>query len=166
MLDDERRVRLYAVTAAGLTVAFQLAGKATRDALFLSTFGVAALPRMVIVSAVLSVVLTLGLTRVMARYGPSRLVPRLFWPSGPLLLIEWALVGPARSVAAVLFYLHFGGLGALLVSGFWALVNERFDPRAARGAIGRITTGASLGGLLGGILPERIGATLNLPAML
>jgi hypothetical protein len=166
MLADDRRVRLYAVTAAGLTVAFQLAGKATRDALFLSTFGVAALPRMVILSAVLSVALTLGLTRVMARTGPGRLVPRLFWLSGLLLLIEWALVGPARSAAAVLFYLHFGGLGALLVSGFWALVNERFDPRAARGAIGRITTGASLGGLLGGILPERIGATLSLPAML
>jgi ATP:ADP antiporter, AAA family len=162
----DRRAGLYAVTAAGLTVAFQLAGKATRDALFLSTFGVAALPRMLIASAVISVALTLGLTRVMARTGPGRLVPRLFWLSGLLLLLEWALSGPARPIAAVLFYLHFGGLGALLVSGFWALVNERFDPRAARGAIGRITTGASLGGLLGGILPERVGATLSLTTML
>lgn len=158
--------RPYAVAAAGLTVAFQLAGKATRDALFLSTFGVNALPKMLIVSAVVSVGFTLGLTRVMARTGPGRLVPRLFWLSGLLLLVEWALSGPARPAAAILFYLHFGGLGALLVSGFWALVNERFDPRAARGAIGRITTGASLGGLLGGILPERIGALVGLTAML
>ncbi len=160
------RAGRYAVTAAGLTVAFQLAGKATRDALFLSTFGVAALPRMLIASAIISVILTLALTRVMARMGPGRLVPRLFWLSGALLLAEWALAAPARPLAAVLFYLHFGGLGALLVSGFWALVNERFDPRSARGAIGRITTGASLGGLLGGILPERIGATLSLATML
>lgn len=156
----------YAVAAAGLTVAFQLAGKATRDALFLSTFGVLALPRMLMFSAIVSAGLTLGLTRVMARYGPGRLVPRLFWLSGVLLLLEWALTGPARPAAAILFYLHFGGLGALLVSGFWAVVNERFDPRTARGAIGRITTGASLGSLLGGILPERVGATLDLPAML
>lgn len=162
----DRHASGYAVAAAGLTVAFQLAGKATRDALFLSTFGVAALPRMVIAAAIVSVGLTLGLTRVMARSGPGRLVPRLFGLSGALLLLEWALAGPARPAAAILFYLHFGGLGALLVSGFWALVNERFDPRSARGAIGRITTGASLGGLLGGILPERVGATLNLPAML
>ena len=162
----DRRAGFYAVAAAALTVAFQLAGKATRDALFLHTFGVAALPRMLIIAALVSAALTLGLTRVMARTGPGRLVPRLFWLSGVLLLAEWALVGPARPVVAVLFYLHFGGLGALLVSGFWALVNERFDPRSARGAIGRITTGASLGGLLGGILPERIGATLSLTAML
>ncbi|HSB55642.1 MAG TPA: hypothetical protein VLD58_14880, partial [Gemmatimonadales bacterium] len=163
---SDRRAGLYAVVAAGLTVAFQLAGKATRDALFLSTFGVAALPRMLIASAIVSVAFTLGLTRVMARTGPGRLVPRLFWLSGLLLLGEWALSGPARPAAAILFYLHFGGLGALLVSGFWALVNERFDPRSARGAIGRITTGASLGGLVGGILPERIGATLSLTTML
>ena len=162
----DRRPQLYAVAAAALTVAFQLAGKSTRDALFLSTFGIAALPRMLIASAVVSVALTLGLTRVLARFGPGRLIPRLFWLSGLLLLGEWALVGSFRPATAILFYLHFGGLGALLVSGFWALVNERFDPRSARGAIGRITTGASIGGLVGGILPERIGATLSLPAML
>lgn len=166
MADTGPSAHRYAVAAAGLTVAFQLAGKATRDALFLSTFGVAALPRMLIIAALVSAALTIGLTRVMARTGPGRLVPRLFFLSGALLLVEWGLTGPARPVAAVLFYLHFGGLGALLVSGFWALVTERFDPRSARGAIGRITTGASLGGLLGGILPERIGATLSLTAML
>jgi hypothetical protein len=46
------------------------------------------------------------------------------------------------------------------------MVNERFDPRTARRAVGRITTGASLGGLVGGILPERIGAGPGLGAML
>lgn len=162
----DRRATAYAIAAAALTVAFQLAGKATRDALFLSTFSVAYLPRIVVTSAVISVVLTLGLTRVMASRGPGRLVPRLFALSGVLLLLEWLLAGPARPAAAILFYLHFGGLGALLVSGFWALVNERFDPRSARGAISRITTGASIGGLLGGILPERVGATLTLTTML
>ena len=61
---------------------------------------------------------------------------------------------------------HFTALGALLVSGFWGLVSERFDPRTARGTIGRITAGASVGGLLGGILPERVGAMFSLTAML
>jgi hypothetical protein len=45
-------------------------------------------------------------------------------------------------------------------------VNERFDPRTARGAVSRITTGASVGGLLGGLLPERVGAIFDLPTML
>ena len=54
----------------------------------------------------------------------------------------------------------------MLVSGFWAIVNERFDPRTARRTIGWITGGGSVGGLLGGLLPERVGAMLSLTAML
>ena len=76
--------------AATVIITFQLAGKATRDALFLSTFGVAALPPMVIAAAVLSMVLTIALARVMGRTGPGRLVPRLFVLSAVLLLAEWA----------------------------------------------------------------------------
>ncbi len=146
-------------------VAFQLSGKATRDALYLSTFGVDTLPRMVVGGALLSALLTIGLSRIMGRIGPGRLVPRLFLLSGMLLLLEWSLLDHTRPLVAVLFYLHFNGLGALVVSGFWAMVTERFDPRSARLTIGRITTGASIGGLLGGILPGELGAVLPLSAM-
>lgn len=147
-------------------IAFQLAGKATRDALFLSTFGVAALPRMLIVGAIFSVALSIGLARILALAGPARIIPPLFGISATLMMAEWFVAGVHRPLAAVLVYLHLSGFGALLVSGFWALVNERFDPRTARGTIGRITAGASVGGLLGGILPERIGAGFQLTAML
>lgn len=157
---------MLAIAAALATVAFQLAGKATRDALFLSTFGIDALPRMFIAAAIVSATLTILLTRVMMRVGPARLIPPLFATSAGLLLIEWWLTSAARPIAAVAVYLHFAGLGALLVSGFWAIVNERFDPRAARGTIGRITTGASLGGVIGGVLSERVGALFDLPLML
>ena len=163
---SERRAANALVIAAAATVGFQLAGKSTRDALFLSTFGVDTLPRMLIAAAVVSAALTIGLTRVMSRSGPGRLVPALFGLSGILLLAEWGLMAVARPVGAVLFYLHYSGLGAILVSGLWATVSERFDPRTARRAVGRITTGASVGGLLGGILPERIGAGPGLGAML
>lgn len=156
-----------AATAAGtVMIAFQIAGKATRDALFLSTFGVDALPRMVIAAAVVSALVSVLLARVMARTRPSRLVPRLFGLSALLLLAEWGLAVQARRPAAAILYLHFTALGALLVSGFWAIVTERFDPRTARRTISHITAGGSLGGLLGGVLPERVGATLSLTAML
>src|SRR3990172_956080 len=147
-------------------IAFQISGKATRDALFLSSFGVDALPRMVIAAAVVSALVSVLLARVMARTRPSRLVPRLFGLSALLLLAEWGLAVQARRPAAAILYLHFTALGALLVSGFWAIVNERFDPRTARRTIGHITAGGSLGGLLGGLLPERVGAMLSLTAML
>jgi hypothetical protein len=162
----DARASAAATAAAAIIIAFQLAGKATRDALFLSTIGVAALPTMVIAAAVLSAALAVVLARVMSQTRPGRLVPRLFALSALLLLAEWGLAADARRPTAILVYLHFTALGAILVSGFWAIVNERFDPRSARQAIGRITAGGSIGGLLGGLLPERVGAALPLTAML
>ena len=162
----DRRAAAAAAAASTVIIAFQLAGKSTRDALLLSTFGVTALPPMVITAALLSMVLTIGLARVMARLRPARLVPRLFLLSALLLVAEWMLAAQSRQAAAILVYLHLTGLGALLVSGFWTIVNERFDPSTARRTIGQITAGGSLGGLLGGILPERVGAVLPLTAML
>ena len=162
----DRRAAAAAAAASTVIIAFQLAGKSTRDALLLSTFGVAALPPMVIAAALLSMGLTIGLARVMARMRPARLVPRLFLLSAVLLIAEWMLTAESRPAAAILVYLHLTGLGALLVSGFWAIVNERFDPSTARRTIGEITAGGSLGGLLGGLLPERVGAVLPLTAML
>ena len=162
----DRRAAAAAAAASTVIIAFQLAGKSTRDALLLSTFGVAALPPMVIAAALLSMGLTIALARVMARMRPARLVPRLFLLSAVLLIAEWMLAAESRPAAAILVYLHLTGLGALLVSGFWAIVNERFDPSTARRTIGEITAGGSLGGLLGGLLPERVGAVLPLTAML
>jgi ATP/ADP translocase len=162
----DRRAAAAAAAASTVIIAFQLAGKSTRDALLLSTFGVAALPPMVIAAALLSMALTIALARVMARMRPARLVPRLFLLSAVLLIAEWMLAAESRPAAAILVYLHLTGVGALLVSGFWAIVNERFDPSTARRTIGEITAGGSLGGLLGGLLPERIGAVLPLTAML
>lgn len=162
----DARAAAAAVGAATVIITFQLAGRATRDALFLSTFGVAALPAMVIAAAVVSAILSVVLARIMARSRPARLVPRLIGLSALLLMAEWALASQARPPAAVLIYLHFTALGAIMVSGFWAMVNERFDPRTARRTIGHITAGGSVGALLGGLLPERVGAALPLTAML
>ena len=90
--------------------------------------------------------------------------PGYFWDS--VLSSRSGFDRGVRPAAAILVYLHLTGVGALLVSGFWAIVNERFDPSTARRTIGEITAGGSLGGLLGGLLPERVGAVLPLTAML
>lgn len=162
---SDRTATLAAVLASVALLSFQLAGKATRDALYLSTFSVASLPRMIVVSALVSAAVTIALSRVMARVGPGRMLPPLFLASSCFLLGEWALAVTMRPVAAVLFYLHCAALGALLISGFWALVTERFDPRTARGTVGQISAGASVGGLLGGLLPTAVGSVLPLTTM-
>jgi hypothetical protein len=154
------------VLASTVAIAFQLAAKATRDALFITSFGVKLLPRMVVIAAVLSLLVTLWIARRLAQQGPARLVPRLFTGSAVLLVLEWLLTFGSLRAAAFLVYLHITALGALLVSAFWALVNEAFDPRSARRAVGLITAGASAGGLLGGVLTERMGTAFSASSML
>jgi HEAT repeat protein/MFS family permease len=146
-------------------IAFQTAAKATRDALFLSSFDVAALPRMVIASALASVVFAFLASRWMTVFGPARLVPAAFAASAALLLVEWALVARLRGPIAIVLYLHYGALGATLISGFWSIVNERFDPRTAKRFVGRIAAGATAGSLLGGLLAERVAALSTIALM-
>lgn len=155
-----------ATTAAVAMIAHQVGGKATRDAFFLSNFDVTSLPTMVIAAAVVSIVAVLFITGAMTRLGPSRVVLTGFVASAALHGLEWFLSGTAPRAVAVIIYLHTAVFGLVLISGFWSLVTERFDPRTAKLHMGRIAGGATLGGLLGGILTERVGATLGLSTML
>jgi hypothetical protein len=147
-------------------IAYQTAGRATRDALFLSSFSVTALPRMVIAAAAVSVVIVLLTTRLLTGRGPARTLPVAFAASAGLLIVEWFFVTAAPGAIAILFYLHYAALGGVLISAFWSQVNERFDPRTAKRHIGQIAAGASVGSMLGGLLTARVAATLSVKEML
>src|SRR5206468_7017558 len=97
---------------------------------------------------------------------PARLVPASFAASGALFLLEWMLTYKARSIAAVVVYLHISGVGPLLGSGFWLISSERFDPRTAKRRFGQIAGAGTLGGLLSALLAERVAAVWGVPAML
>jgi hypothetical protein len=157
---------LLAAICSTALIAEQVGGKATRDALFLSSFGISALPSMLMISAVVSLaIIPLG-ARVMSALGPSRIVPIALATSAGFLLGSWALAGQFPRAVAVAVYLHVASLGAVLISWFWSLINERFDPRTARRYVARIAGGATLGGLLGGILAERLARPVGLTGML
>ena len=156
----------FAFAAALAMIAYQVGAKATRDALFLSSFPASALPSMIVVTAVVSIAMAFAVARALSRFGPRLLIPLGFSGSGLLLLGEWALVGRWPHGVAIAVYLHYGALGALLISGFWAYLNERFDPRTAKRAIGRIAAGGTVGGLLGGILAERVASSSPVATML
>ncbi len=155
----ERSV-LAATLVAGAMIAQQIGGKAVRDAFFLSQFDVASLPTMMVVSALVSIAVVRG---VMGRPA-SWLVTRGFPASAALLLGEWALAMVRPDLAAVALYLHIAVFGSVLISGFWSLVTDYFDPHTARQKMGQIATGASAGAVLGGLLVERVGATLSVTA--
>ena len=141
---------------AGLAIAQQVAGKSLREGLFLSTYAVADLPKVMLGSALASIPIVLLVARLMTRLGPNKLTPSLFVASAVLSLLEWALLPQLPRATALVVYLHVSIGGALLVSAFWSVVNERFDPHALKHLIGRITASATIGGLLGGVAMERV----------
>jgi hypothetical protein len=161
------RGTVYASTLVALMmVGNQVAGKATRDALFLSNFDITSLPTMLIIAALVSIV-SVMLSSLLLRYlGPAVFVPRAFGVSALFLIGEWFLFGVNPKLTSVLLYLHIAAFGSILISGFWSVINESFDPRSGKKHISRIATGGTIGGLLGGVAAERVAIGLSVSSML
>jgi hypothetical protein len=135
---------VVASACAFAIIATQVAGKAARDALFLSNFDISALPLVLMASALLSIVVVLFTVRGITLLGPARMIPPFFLASGILLVAEWAFATRNPQVGAVLVYFHVAVIGSILISGFWSIINEAFDPRSAKQGIGRIVGGATV----------------------
>jgi hypothetical protein len=157
---------LAATIAAAALIAQHVIGKATRDALFLSHFPATQLPVVMTASTVLSGGVVVLFARLMARFGPTVVVPPLFALHAGALALEWLLATRLEAVAAVVVYLHTASVGATILSAFWSVVSEGFDPYTAKRAIGRIGAGAALGGVIGGGLAWGGSRITTVPTML
>jgi AAA family ATP:ADP antiporter len=113
-----------------------------------------------------SLVLVLISAKALKKIPPSTFVPLLFILSAVLQLIEWQVTLRAPALGARIVYLQISGLGPLLGSGFWLIATERFDPHTAKKRFGQILGMGTLGGLLGGLLAERVAAVFDVTAML
>ena len=69
-----------------------------------------------------------------------------------LLVLFWALFQTGADWVSAAFYFFGLILGILLISQFWTLANEVYDPRQAKRLFGFIGGGASLGGIAGSSL--------------
>src|SRR4029079_4950238 len=98
---------------AGAVTAQFVGGKATRDALFLTSLDFTALPAMLIATSVCSILLVAVHGRATSKVSPAVLVPALFVASGVLFLLEWLARGSAPTATAILVYLHISGAGPL-----------------------------------------------------
>ena len=157
---------LTAIICAGVVSSQFVGGKAARDALFLAQIDVTSLPAMVIATSIFSIALVAVNAKGVSRLSPARFVPWAFAVSAVLLIAEWLLTFSSPKLAAVLVYLHISGLGPILGSGFWLVATERFDPRTAKRKFGQIAAGGTFGGLLGGLLAERVAVMFGVTAML
>lgn len=147
------------VISAAVVIAAFVAAKAARDAIVLSAFDVAILPWLVAASALLSIPIALATGRVIARRGPARVIPILHASSALASAIEWIALPRVPEPTAIIVFVHASALGAVLVSGFWSITNERLDLGDARRHIGAIGLGSTLGGVLGGIVAGIAGTT-------
>src|ERR1043166_8148243 len=143
---------------AGIMLAHQVASKAFRDATFLSAWPATALPGMTLGTAALVLALVPLFSRLLSRFSPLTIVTLGFAASAAGHVLEWTAYGESRTIA-VLIYLHLAGVSALLLSGFWSLIAERFDPASARAAYGRIAASGTLGGVAGSFAADRVAAT-------
>ena len=166
-IESESKRAVWPATIASASLVAQLvAGKATRDALFLSHFGLGLLPAAMIGAAALSAVSVIVVSRVLTRSGPARVVPATFAASAVLFLSEWSISLKSEHATAIAVYAHTAIFGSAIGSAFWSLVNERFDPHEAKRLVGRITSGGTIGGVIGGLLVWRASAHLSVPMML
>jgi len=140
---------LAAATCAGLLIGQQIAAKSLRDALFLSTFPATELPKIMAVATLISLTVAIGTGHLMRHWGPRLLVAAMLAANGTAFVVEWLLFAAFPRLITVTLYLHVASLGALLVSGFWSIMSEHYDPYSAKKLLGRIGGGATLGGVLG-----------------
>ena len=155
-----------ALLTAAVMMAWQWAGKTTRDSLFLSVFSPSALPAMMGGAAVASLLMAALNAGLLRRFGPARVIPAGYLLGTALHAAEWILLPEFPRAVAIAVYVHVVALGSVLLSGFWALANERFDPREARQHFGQITAFGTLGTLAGGILAERVATLASTQSLL
>ncbi len=166
---SDRPITIIAMGSAALMIAYQVASKAVRDTLFLSSFDVRRLPVMVAGAALFSIVVALLTTRALAAHGPARVIPAGFAASALLTIGEWGLALRNPGAAGVVVYLHVAALTPALLSGFWSILNERLDLRTAKAAIGPVFGAGTLGGLVAGWVAMQLaawgGVSSTLPAL-
>ena len=100
--NDPGAAVLTAMVCAGAVSAQFIAGKATRDALYLGALDITSLPSIVIATAAFSIVLVMLSSRMLRRVSPATVIPIAFVVNAVLLIIEWLLadIEPAWTARA------------------------------------------------------------------
>src|SRR5262245_1606145 len=107
---------MTAMICSGAVSAQFIAGKATRDALYLANLDVTTLPAIVIATAVFSILLVFASSRGLSKVSPAIFVPAAFYVSAALLFASWGLTLVMPKLAAQAVYLQISGLGPMLGS--------------------------------------------------
>jgi AAA family ATP:ADP antiporter len=131
--------------------AYNIIKPATRST-FISGLGADNLPWVQLVAGILIGFIMQGYSRVIGLVPRRWAIPVTQLGCVGLLLALWVPLSARHEWASVVFYVLGLILGILLISQFWTLANDVYDPRQAKRVFGFIGGGASLGGATGAAL--------------
>jgi len=151
---------------AGVLTAQFVAGTTTRDSLYFASLSVSSLPQILLATAGFSILIVVVTGAAFRRLAPTIAVPAALGLGAAAFMGEWAMVRFEPTLAVRLVYLHVSGFTPVIASGFWLIVTEQFDPRTAKQRFGQIAAAGTAGGVVGGLLAERIATLFGTPAML
>ncbi|MBI3208669.1 MAG: hypothetical protein HYZ37_07185 [Candidatus Solibacter usitatus] len=155
-----------AMLASGLMIAQMTEAKAVRDSVFLTHFPATSLPTMTLVAALFAMASSYAGSRLMRATTPDRFAPIAFLISGLLQIGERSLLYSYPRASACVIYLHVFAINLVLTSSFWSLMNEHYDPRSAKKAFGKIAGMGTFGGIMGGLIAERVAAMGSIYALM
>ena len=138
---------MFAYSFAAMT-AYNIVQPVTRSA-FITDLGADNLPYALLAAGVLVGVTMQVYARLVARLPSRWALPVVLAGFTGCLLLFWLLFRSEASWVSAGFYLFGQIFGTLLLSQFWTLANEIYDPRQARRLFGFVGGGASLGGMAG-----------------
>ena len=163
---SRERDTFRAMAAAAAVGAQLFAGKAARDALFLSSFDPTTLPLVIIAAAVVGMVLVAATSTTLQRVGPVAFSAAVFGVNAALFLGLWWIGDSFPRTSAAGVYLVVSGMAPIVGSGFWLIASEHFDPRAAKKHFGPIAAAGTMGGVAGGVIAAGVSSLIGVSAIL
>jgi AAA family ATP:ADP antiporter len=134
---------------------------------FISSLGADNLPYVQFGAGVLIGFLMQGYTRLMRAVPRRHIIPVTQAGMAVLLVLFWFLFTTiGKDWIAVAFYVVGLILAVLLISQFWTLANDVYDPRQAKRLFGFIGGGSSLGGATGAAITVYLVQTIGAKNML
>lgn len=146
--DEVRTALLMFGYSLSAMTAYNIVHPVTRSA-FIADLGAANLPYALLVSGLLVGVTMQAYGWLVARLPPRWALAQMLAALAGSLLVFWVLFRTEAQWVSAGFYLFGQIFGTLLLSQFWTLANEIYNPRQARRLFGFIGGGASLGGMVG-----------------
>ena len=152
---------MFAYAFAAMT-AYNIVQPVTRST-FITELGADNLPYVLLATGFAIGVIMQGYGRVLAALPDRWALPTIQLAMAAALAGFFVLLQTGGSAATIAFYVFGQVLGTLLLSQFWTLANDLYDPRQARRLFGFIGGGVSLGGMAGAglaaLVAGRIGTT-------